>query len=68
MNKDKTVGVVVLGDIGRSPRMQYHSFSLNREGFNVKVLGYDETKLSTNLWGVVEIVDIKQSPNFGRLE
>lgn len=66
MSKNKTVGVVVLGDIGRSPRMNYHSFSLNKEGFQVKVLGYDDTKISNNLLNGVEIIDVKQSPTFSR--
>lgn len=34
------VSVVVLGDVGRSPRMQYHSLSLAREGYLVDVIGY----------------------------
>ncbi|XP_037950588.1 chitobiosyldiphosphodolichol beta-mannosyltransferase-like isoform X2 [Teleopsis dalmanni] len=35
--------VVVLGDIGRSPRMEYHCLSLLEENFNVDVIGYVET-------------------------
>lgn len=35
--------VVILGDIGRSPRMQYHVESLLEEGFDVEVIGYNET-------------------------
>ena len=29
------VGVVVLGDLGRSPRMRYHALSLASSGFQV---------------------------------
>lgn len=36
----KKVCVVVLGDIGRSPRMQYHALSFAEEGFNVEIIGY----------------------------
>nr|CAD7575407.1 unnamed protein product [Timema californicum] len=36
----KCVSIIVLGDIGRSPRMQYHSLSLADEGYNVDVIGY----------------------------
>ncbi|XP_017473383.1 PREDICTED: chitobiosyldiphosphodolichol beta-mannosyltransferase-like [Rhagoletis zephyria] len=36
--------IVVLGDIGRSPRMQYHAVSLLEENFNVDIVGYVETK------------------------
>lgn len=36
--------IIVLGDIGRSPRMQYHAVSLLQENFNVDLIGYVETK------------------------
>lgn len=36
----KSVCVVVVGDIGRSPRMQYHALSLAKEGFDVDIVGY----------------------------
>lgn len=36
----KVAAVVVLGDIGRSPRMQYHSISLANEGYIVYMVGY----------------------------
>ncbi len=31
------VGVVVLGDLGRSPRMQYHALSLANSGFQARI-------------------------------
>lgn len=34
------VVVVVLGDVGRSPRMQYHALSLAQSGFSVTLLGF----------------------------
>lgn len=34
------VQVVVLGDVGRSPRMQYHCLSLVRQDFTVDLVGY----------------------------
>uniref|UniRef100_A0A8B9QXR8 Chitobiosyldiphosphodolichol beta-mannosyltransferase n=1 Tax=Anas platyrhynchos TaxID=8839 RepID=A0A8B9QXR8_ANAPL len=34
------VCVAVLGDLGRSPRMQYHALSLARHGRGVSLLGY----------------------------
>ncbi|GMH42147.1 hypothetical protein BSKO_10066 [Bryopsis sp. KO-2023] len=37
--------VVVLGDFGRSPRMQYHTSSLLKRGAIVHVLAYDESNL-----------------------
>lgn len=44
MCESKNVCVVVLGDIGRSPRMQYHSLSLAEMGHKVDILGYGETQ------------------------
>lgn len=35
-----TVQVLVLGDIGRSPRMQYHSRSFANHGVDVELIGY----------------------------
>lgn len=41
----KRVQVVVLGDFGRSPRMQYHALSLaTQAGFQVDVVAYAESK------------------------
>lgn len=36
----RTTQVVVLGDIGRSPRMQYHAISLAKHGAKVYLIGY----------------------------
>ncbi|CEO95580.1 Glycosyltransferase subfamily 4-like N-terminal domain-containing protein [Plasmodiophora brassicae] len=44
------VTVLVLGDIGRSPRMQYHAMSLARQaGLNVALVGYAGSEPSTDL-------------------
>jgi beta-1,4-mannosyltransferase len=34
------VQVVVVGDIGRSPRMQYHALSLSKRAIHVDLIGY----------------------------
>lgn len=34
------IQVVVLGDVGRSPRMQYHCLSLVQLNYTVEVVGY----------------------------
>ncbi|CAG9561514.1 unnamed protein product [Danaus chrysippus] len=47
--KKKTVKVVVLGDIGRSPRMQYHALSLASCGCMVNIIGYVETAPLTEI-------------------
>lgn len=52
--KTKNVCIVVLGDIGRSPRMQYHSLSLAELGHTVDVIGYGETE---------PMHEIKKSPS-----
>ncbi|MBN3303900.1 ALG1 mannosyltransferase, partial [Amia calva] len=38
------VCVLVLGDVGRSPRMQYHCLSLGRHGYRVSFVGFLGTK------------------------
>ena len=35
-----TVQIVVLGDLGRSPRMQYHALSIADHGGSVHLVGY----------------------------
>jgi beta-1,4-mannosyltransferase len=41
LNTSKNVTLVVLGDIGRSPRMQYHALSFARNDWTVDFVGYD---------------------------
>ena len=38
--RKKSACVLVLGDLGRSPRMQYHALSFAKEGFIVDLVGY----------------------------
>ena len=38
--KDDHIQVLVLGDIGRSPRMQYHALSVAKHGCKVDLVGY----------------------------
>ncbi|KAH0372476.1 chitobiosyldiphosphodolichol beta-mannosyltransferase, partial [Aureobasidium melanogenum] len=42
---DASVTVLVLGDIGRSPRMQYHVASIAAHGGRVSLIGYLESEL-----------------------
>lgn len=42
--KNQSVAILVLGDIGRSPRMQYHAASLSKAGFTVQLIGYKGTQ------------------------
>ncbi|KAK0540216.1 mannosyltransferase [Tilletia horrida] len=41
----RSAAVVVLGDVGRSPRMCYHAESLANEGYKVGLVGYAGTTL-----------------------
>lgn len=41
-----SVQILVLGDIGRSPRMQFHAMSIARHGGRVEVVGYLGTATS----------------------
>lgn len=58
--KKMNVCVVVLGDIGRSPRMQYHAQSLIREGYNVDIIGYADSPLLDDLNEKATIINVKK--------
>lgn len=47
--------VVVLGDIGRSPRMQYHTLSLAKNGFTVDLIAYKGCKATQEIENNVRI-------------
>ena len=51
MAGDKSAFVVVLGDLGRSPRMCNHAQSLANEGFSVTLLGYAGSSLKSEITG-----------------
>ncbi|CAG8518521.1 4343_t:CDS:2 [Scutellospora calospora] len=58
----KNVTIVVLGDIGRSPRMQYHALSFAQNGWKVDLVGYDVyTQLLFLYWILFARIN---SPNF----
>jgi beta-1,4-mannosyltransferase len=44
-----SVQILVLGDIGRSPRMQYHAISIAKLGGSVQLIGYTESKVHPDL-------------------
>ncbi|XP_064170731.1 chitobiosyldiphosphodolichol beta-mannosyltransferase [Anguilla rostrata] len=48
---NRSVCVLVLGDIGRSPRMQYHVVSLSKHGYNVSFVGFLGTKPHQDVLG-----------------
>ncbi|ROT40755.1 chitobiosyldiphosphodolichol beta-mannosyltransferase [Sodiomyces alkalinus F11] len=49
--RDDHIQVLVLGDIGRSPRMQYHAISVTKHGGRVDLVGYHESPLHPRLDG-----------------
>ncbi|KAF6823055.1 glycosyl transferase group 1 [Colletotrichum plurivorum] len=49
--KDDHIQILVLGDIGRSPRMQYHALSVMKHGGRVDLVGYKETARLPDLVG-----------------
>ena len=65
----KRVCVVVIGDIGHSPRMQMHSLSLARTGFDVDLVGhvssrpYEEVCSNSD----IRLHGVSEAPDFNRL-
>ncbi|XP_027796281.1 chitobiosyldiphosphodolichol beta-mannosyltransferase isoform X1 [Marmota flaviventris] len=63
------VVIVVLGDVGRSPRMQYHALSLAKRGFSVTFLGFCNSRphhelLQSDRIQIVKLMEL-QSPAVG---
>ena len=48
-NKSKCVAVLVLGDLGRSPRMQNHAVALANAGWKVELIGFKGNARLQNL-------------------
>ncbi|KAF2173779.1 glycosyltransferase family 33 protein [Zasmidium cellare ATCC 36951] len=61
---DASVQIVVLGDIGRSPRMQYHALSLATHGGKVDLIGYAGSEVHPDILQncLINIVPIKPFP------
>ncbi|CAM1511314.1 Fc.00g088270.m01.CDS01 [Cosmosporella sp. VM-42] len=49
--EDEHIQILVVGDIGRSPRMQYHGLSVAKHGRFVDLVGYKETARHPDLIG-----------------
>ncbi|RPA83601.1 hypothetical protein BJ508DRAFT_413274 [Ascobolus immersus RN42] len=47
--RQSRAAVLVLGDIGRSPRMQYHALSLAQNDRKVSLIGYVESRISPDI-------------------
>lgn len=59
-----SVQVVVLGDIGRSPRMQYHAISIAKHGGRVDLIGYHESDVHPEILSnpLIRIIAIPAAP------
>lgn len=62
--------VLVLGDIGRSPRMQYHALSLAQHGADVTLVGYKESALHPDILASnnVHVQPLSPTPQFLKTE
>ncbi|KAJ6444399.1 glycosyltransferase family 33 [Purpureocillium lavendulum] len=60
--EDDHIQVLVLGDIGRSPRMQYHAISVAKHGRKVDIVGYKETARHPALIGNDRVTMYALSP------
>lgn len=61
-NLQKSAKVVVLGDIGRSPRMQYHALSLANNGLQVNIIAYVDSQPLTEILENPNIIITKLKP------
>ncbi|TRY62632.1 hypothetical protein TCAL_08693 [Tigriopus californicus] len=58
----KRVCVIVLGDLGRSPRMCNHAVSLANQGFNVRLIGYPGSNVPTGVRSNANVSIIHMKP------
>lgn len=67
---DASVQVVVLGDIGRSPRMQYHALSVAANGGKVDIIGYTGAEIHPDILQsrLINIVPIQPWPKALQLD
>jgi beta-1,4-mannosyltransferase len=61
-----TTQILVLGDIGRSPRMQYHALSIARGGGLVDIIGYNESEVHPDISSNprISIIALPPHPTF----
>ncbi|KAI9798222.1 MAG: mannosyltransferase [Candelina submexicana] len=63
-----TVQVLVLGDIGRSPRMQYHACSIAKNGGQVVLIGYKDSDIHPEILStpLISIIPLPSPPKILR--
>ena len=70
IGKDRSanrVQILVLGDIGRSPRMQYHALSIAKHGAQVDLIGYRESDIHPDILaysGVIRVHALDPAPAY----
>ncbi|KAI6134215.1 mannosyltransferase [Pisolithus croceorrhizus] len=66
--KHRSVAVLVLGDVGRSPRMMYHAESFAKLGFRTHLVGYKGSKPVSSLTSLphVHVHHLSEPPTFSR--
>ncbi|PNS20602.1 hypothetical protein CAC42_329 [Sphaceloma murrayae] len=64
-NPTTSVVVFVLGDIGRSPRMQYHALSIAKYGGRVDLVGYTDSEVLPEIkkHKLIRVVSLTPVPN-----
>lgn len=65
LKAETSVTVLVLGDIGRSPRMQYHATSIAAHGGKVSLIGYVESEILPEIMAnrFIKVIPIKPLPS-----
>ena len=61
------VQILVLGDIGRSPRMQYHALSIAKHGASVDLVGYVDSDIHPRIIAnpsFIRVHALKPTPRF----
>ncbi|KAG7193520.1 mannosyltransferase [Scheffersomyces spartinae] len=63
--KRKSISIIVLGDLGHSPRMRYHALSLSKYEYVVNLVGYIESDIPIEIIDDpnIELYDIKMIKN-----
>lgn len=63
-SEGRRICVIVLGDVGRSPRMQYHALSCAKEGFHVDLVGFGNSPLIQELreQPSIRLLTLRESP------
>lgn len=69
LERQKTAAVVVVGDLGHSPRMNFHALSIAKQGWKVTLIGTVESELMAEVTAnesieVVELPKIRRQGPF----